>query len=209
MKKILFLMSLFLCGSLLSATPSGDFKMVKTSNGIALYERWVMHNGNKVRELKVSFEVAGAGLTDVVTLLKDAAKGSRWNVKSSAYKIARTRDEHVWLNYIRYALPWPMEDQDCSLKYFYYAPQAPARSNTIYFESVRHQAYPRLKNVTRLEGTSGKWVIDQLAHNQSRITYQILTNKSVTVPRWVSDPIVYDNILTTMSRFKSLLQQQS
>lgn len=209
MKKILFLMQLIFCCGLLSAAPSGDFKMVKTSNGIALYERWVMHNGNKVRELKVSFVVAGAGLTDVVALLKDAQKGSRWNVKSSAYKITPTRDVHVWLNYIRYSLPWPMEDQDCSLKYFYHAAPVPARSNTIYFESVRHQVYPPLKNVTRLEGTSGKWIIDQLDRNQSRITYQILTNKSVTVPRWVSDPIVYDNMLTTMFRFKSLLQQQS
>ncbi|MBZ4192380.1 hypothetical protein [Niabella beijingensis] len=201
---LIFFLILF-CGRLLAA-PGGDFKLVKTSNGINLYERWVMHNGSKVRELKVSFEVTGVGFSDVVTLLKDAGKGGRWNVKSSQYKIAVTRDANVWLNYIRYALPWPMEDQDCSLKFFY-TPTGGSGAQTIYFESVQHQVYPRLKNVTRLEGTSGRWVLDPLGGQEARITYQILTNKSASVPRWVSDPIVYDNILNTMYRFKSLLQQ--
>ncbi|MBO9593501.1 MAG: hypothetical protein J7599_11385 [Niabella sp.] len=206
MKKILFLWLLILVGSFLNAAAPADFKWVKTSNGIMLYERWVMHNGNKVRELKVCFDVPGAGLSDVVGLLKDAGKGSSWNVRSSQYKVTKTPDEHVWLNYIRYSLPWPMEDQDCSLKYFYNATTGTAGAHTIYFESIQHQVYPRFKNVTRLEGTSGKWTVDQLENGPSRITYQILTNKSGTVPRWVSDPIVYDNILTTMARFKSLLQ---
>ncbi|MGJ7029882.1 hypothetical protein [Niabella hirudinis] len=206
MKKIYLLLLLFLATGLLKASPSGEFKLVKASNGITLYERWVMHNGNEVRELKLSFEVAGASAADVVALLKDAGKGSRWNVKSSQYKITPTRDENVWLNYIRYSLPWPMDDQDCSLRYSYTKGNTFSRSGTIYFESTRHQVYPQFKNVTRLEGTAGKWVVDQLERNQSRITYQILTNKSVSVPRWVSDPIVYDNILTTMARFKSLLQ---
>ncbi|WP_300603302.1 hypothetical protein [Niabella sp.] len=207
MKKILFLWLLLLFSSFSNAGAPADFKLVKITNGIMLYERWVMHNGNKVRELKASFDVAEAGLPDVVALLKDAGKGSRWNVRSSQYKVTRTPDEHVWLNYIRYSLPWPMEDQDCSLKYFYNASAAAAGAQTIYFESIQHQVYPKFKNVTRLEGTSGKWTVDPLEHRQSRITYQILTNKSGTVPRWVSDPIVYDNIITTMSRFKSLLQQ--
>lgn len=208
MKKILFLWLLVLVGSFLNAAAPADFKWVKTSNGIMLYERWVMHNGNKVRELKVCFDAPGAGLTDVVGLLKDAGKGSSWNVRSSQYKVTKTPDEHVWLNYIRYSLPWPMEDQDCSLKYFYNTTAATAGFHTIYFESIQHQVYPRFKNVTRLEGTSGKWTVEQQENRPSRITYQILTNKSGTVPRWVSDPIVYDNILTTMARFKSLLQHQ-
>ncbi|MCF3108647.1 hypothetical protein LL912_07640 [Niabella sp. CC-SYL272] len=203
MKKIGFLWLLVLYSSFLNAAAPADFKLVKTSDGIALYERWVMHNGNKVRELKVCFNVAAAGVSDVVSLLKDAGKGSSWNVRSSQYKVTKTPDERVWLNYIRYSLPWPMEDQDCSLKYFYNTTAAATGSHTIYFESVQH---PRFKNVTRLEGTSGKWVVDQLENRQSRITYQILTNKSGTVPRWISDPIVYDNIITTMVRFKSLLQ---
>ncbi|SDD49161.1 SRPBCC family protein [Niabella drilacis] len=206
MKKIPILLLLVLVAGLLSAAPSGDFKLVKISDGIRLYERWVMHNGNKVRELKLSFDVVGAGAADVVALLKDAGKGSRWNVKSSQYKITPTRDENVWLNYIRYSLPWPMEDQDCSLRYSYAKGNPFSHSGIIYFESIRHQVYPQFKNVTRLEGTAGRWVVDELAQNQSRITYQILTNKSGSVPRWVSDPIVYDNILTTMARFKSLLQ---
>ena len=206
MKKIYLLLLLFLATGLVNASAPDDFKLIKVSNGIALYERWVMHNGNKVRELKLSFEVAGAGAADVVALLKDAGKGNSWNVKSSQYEITQTRDANVWLNYIRYSLPWPMEDQDCSLKYSYSKAGTFPGSGTIYFESIRHQVYPQFKNVTRLEGTAGKWVVDQLEHNQSRITYQILTNKSVSVPRWVSDPIVYDNILTTMARFKSLLQ---
>ena len=138
-----------------NGTSATDFKLVKTVNGISLYERWVPHNGNTVRELKAVFEITGAGLPDIITLLRDADKGNLWNTRASQYKIAGTTDQNTWLNYIRYKLPWPMDDQDCSLKY-----QAFPVANAIFFESVSHPAYPRIKNVSRLEGTSGKWMIE-------------------------------------------------
>ena len=186
-----------------NGTSATDFKLVKTVNGISLYERWVPHNGNTERELKAVFEITGAGLPDIITLLRDADKGNLWNTRASQYKIAGTTDQNTWLNYIRYKLPWPMDDQDCSLKY-----QAFPVANAIFFESVSHPAYPRIKNVSRLEGTSGKWMIENGTVNRTKIVYQIITNKSTDVPRWISDPIVYDNIITMLSKFKKLLPHQ-
>ncbi|ANH80676.1 hypothetical protein A8C56_06515 [Niabella ginsenosidivorans] len=190
---------LFIC----KAAVANDFRLVKTANGVSLYERWVPHNGHTVRELKAAFEAPGVGLPDIIRLLKDADKGSVWNTRASQYKITRTKNNNIWLNYIRYKLPWPMDDQDCSLKF-----EAYPGSNSISFESVLHPVYPRLKNVSRLEGTSGSWMIENSANNKVRITYQILTNKSTDVPRWISDLIVYDQIITMLSKFKILLSNQ-
>ena len=189
-----------------NGTSATDFKLVKTVNGISLYERWVPHNGNTVRELKAVFEITGAGLPDIITLLRDADKGNLWNTRASQYKIAGTTDQNTWLNYIRYKLPWPMDDQDCCLLYHYREAAAKGETAEVEFLSTTDHRFPRLPKTTRITGTKGKWQMEPQAAGQLKITYTVTTDRSKTIPRWVSDPIIHDNLFRTMTKFKSLLE---
>ncbi len=40
-----------------------------------------------------------------------------------------------------------------------------------------------------------------------KVTYLITTDRSREIPRWVSDPIVHNNLIKTMSKFKTLAEQ--
>lgn len=188
---------------------AGDFELVKAERNISLYERWVKHNGNNVRELKADFIVKAASAADVVALLKNPAQGARWNANAKKYKIAYTGNDAVWLAYIRYKIPWPMDDQDCSLQYSFNRSDLDGRVCVISFRGVDTHKFPVEKNVTRITGTSGKWVVEKINNGDIKITYQIVTDKSATVPRWISDPIIHDNLFKTIEAFRTLLEQAS
>lgn len=188
---------------------AGDFELVKADRNISLYERWIKHNGNTVRELKADFTVKAVSAEAVVALLKNPAKGPRWNTNARNYKIAYTNNDAVWLTYVRYKIPWPMDDQDCSLKYSFNKSDLNSPVCNIYFEGFNTEKFPVEKNVTRITGTKGKWMVEKAKQGNLRITYQIVTDKSVSVPRWVSDPIIHDNLFKTIIEFRKLLEQAS
>jgi hypothetical protein len=102
-----------------------------------------------------------------------------------------------------------MDDQDCSLKYSFNKSDLNSPVCNIYFEGFNTEKFPVEKNVTRITGTKGKWMVEKAKQGNLRITYQIVTDKSVSVPRWVSDPIIHDNLFKTIIEFRKLLEQAS
>lgn len=184
-----------------------DFTLVKKQQSIVLYERWIHHNNNPVRELKVEFVTKAISLNRLLQLLQDESTGKQWNRNAIQYKVARQSDAPTWLLYIRYNLPWPLSDQDCCLRYYLPGANTGHSSSEIFFESSADPRFAEKGQVTRLTGVKGKWVLEPLNGQTCRVTYFIATNRSSSIPRWVSDPLVYNNLLHTMSSFKSLLEK--
>ncbi|NLR58347.1 hypothetical protein HGH93_09575 [Chitinophaga polysaccharea] len=201
-------LQLFCIGSLMVIrslfADTSDFKLVKQNDAIALYERWIPGaDGENVREIKAIFLVKTA-VPAVVRLFKDQAKGRQWNTNASDYKIASTPEAGRWITYIRYAIPWPMDDQDCCLLYMY-QPTAGNQAE-INFESTSDHRFPLSNKITRITGTRGKWMMESAGNGQLKITYFVTTDRSKKIPRWVSDPIIHDNLFKTMTKFKGLLE---
>ncbi len=197
---------LLLCNSFTHKMPNDDFKKVKESDNIVLYERWITHTDNKkVRELKSTFSVHSK-INTILALLKDPTKGLQWNANSKTYKIDLLPGDNSWMNYIRYTTPWPLDDQECCLLYTY----TPGNKSSIYeisFQSALHANYPITSNISRLTGISGKWLIEDVGNNTLNITYLVKSNRNKNIPRWISDPIVHKNLFQTLSSFKNLINQ--
>lgn len=186
---------------LLFAKPdTGEFRLVKQSENVFLYERWIDAGaGEKVREIKAVFLVH-ADAENILRVLKDPAKGKAWNVNAKHYQVMRTPDENRWISYIQYDIPWPFDDQDCCLAFH-------ANGHEVSFESTRHSAFPVAEGMTRISGTRGKWMLEDTHSGNVKVTYVITTDRSKKIPRWVSDPIVHSNLIKTMEKFKSLAEQ--
>lgn len=188
-----------------TATVDPPFKLVENKNGIALYERWVHYNGNDVREIKIHFIAKKSNAAYVIDVLKDKNSALKWNPNAKQYKLVFTKDDNVWLTYARYKIPWPMNDQDCCLRYRYINSSAKSNSVSVQFESVESSMFPQVENVTRITGTRGSWQVKSES-DQLSVTYNIIANKSASVPRWVSDPLIHDNIFKSMKSFRNLLE---
>ncbi len=185
-----------------------EYILVKKEKYAALYERWINRtDGERVREIRGVF-TARTNMASVLALLKNQSAGVHWNKNASAYKVLVTgRDS--WINYIQYDLPFPMDDQDCCVMYRA-QPLTPGMPRCeITFESTTVAAFPVPADTKRITGIQGKWILEQQANQTIKITYQIATDRNRKIPRWMSDPIVHDNVFRMMDSFQSLLEKNN
>lgn len=206
----IFITTLLIC-TVLFANPilNSEFKFIKKEGGIYLYERWITGAKNgQVRELKSVF-VAKSSVAGVVALLKNQALGTQWNKNAQSYKIIESYNPDEWINYICYDMPAFFDDQDCCLRY-----QVPDISTAtpeilvIPFQSIRSNLFPEKQGVRRITGVRGKWIIEQ-QNDHLKITYLISSDRSTSVPRFIADPIIHQNLIKSMTSFKSFLEKKS
>ena len=196
-----------LCMLLLVVTTNaqaGEYKLVKKNGLISLYEKWITAiNGDKARELKAVF-YAKATPAEALTLLKDQSKALEWNPNAEQYKVVATGNPNVWLNYVRYDIPWPVGDQDYCLQY---SMKQSGVTTEVLFSSTEHKLFPLKDGVGRIEGTVGKWLFEQQAGGLMKITYTISTSRSSNLPKFITDPIIRDNMMESMALFTALLEK--
>lgn len=205
MKQLLTLSILALVASSFTSRVSdgGNFTLVMNEKGISLYEKWVdIGNNRKARELKAVFTVTCTQAA-ALALLQDESKGTSWNANASSFAI-KDNIGSGWVNYIEYDLPWPMDNQDCVLKHNKTAGTA---NLEVSFASTEHTAFPQKKNTNRIPDIKGKWVFVTDAGNQ-KVEYYITTSPSATMPRSITDPVVRNNLVKSMSSFKTLLEKK-
>lgn len=63
---------------------------------------------------------------------------------------------------------------------------------------------PVRKGVTRME-LSGSWRLEQIAPGKVKATY-IISSKPIGIPKFLTDPIIRSNIMTTIKEYIALLE---
>jgi hypothetical protein len=185
-----------------SDNDSSGFLLVKKAKGIELYEKWYEITDNRMaREVKVVYTI-NATMESAAALIESESLATQWNKSSSMYKIIST-DENSWISYIQYDLPWPMDNQDCVLQYS--VSDLTDTHIIIDFKSVEHEIFPTSNNVIRIADIRGKWVFRETVTG-TIVEYSITTMPSPTLPRWVTDPLVRNNLIDTMDEFRTLLE---
>jgi len=187
---------------------ASDFKIVKKQGDIILYERWITDTkGESVRELKAEFLVK-SNTENIIDLLKNQPEGTKWNRNASEYRIVNTHNNERWINYIKYDMPAIMDDQECCLLYRLHSSFSQQQNIcVISFESTLCPLFPVNSDVTRITGVRGRWILEQLSNENMKVTYIISSDKSSNIPRFISDPIVHNNLFKTMANFKTLLEK--
>ncbi len=186
--------------ALASAHSTASFKKVKQDKGITVYERWfdVQGEGRQTRELKASF-MLNASHTKALATLQDCAGAKEWMQSTIQVKAIEGAGSDNWLMYIRYNLPWPLNDQDCLMRY-----QVVKKGGhtLVHYRSVEDSRMPPQEGIKRLWGIEGIWKFQPAGENQARVTYSILHLQETSFPRWLIDPIVRDNLMDTMVAFR-------
>ena len=189
-------------------TGEGEYKLVKQDEVLSLYERWIPGGeGEQVREIKAVFAVK-SDVESVINLLIDQARGKEWNINAQKYSVIHKGDRTNWITYTKYSIPWPFGDQDCCLSYSVRKEAGNPRAGLISFESVLNNQFPVTTSVTRITGTKGKWQLEDGGNGHMKVTYIVSTNRSKKVPRWISDPIVRNNLFNTMTTFRNILEKK-
>lgn len=203
----------FLLGMLYVTLDAGaqdkeGFVLVKRDGKIAVYERWLNFPSSnppvKVRELKAVFvfnNTCYAGLR----LLRDETKIFQWQSHVSEFKIHLQRDTTTWLEYSYHDIPWPVNDQDHFMEYKVRA-QAKATIVITFKSKDDERLAPVRKGVTRMQ-LAGSWTLEQINPTQVKVTYRI-TSKPIGIPKVFTDPIIHNNIVTTLQEFIRLVEDK-
>lgn len=185
-----------------AAADTAEFTLVKTSGDIALYERWITPRPNqKARQVKATFTLR-ASPAAAVALLKDGSRGRMWNKNTNSYEVVEV-SEDSWIGYIQYDLPWPISNQDCVLQY---RATGSDESLVVAFEGTEHPRFPERKRVQRIAEIMGKWVFTKVDDDEVLVEYYITTHPSKTLPGWITDPIIRNNLIETVGAFRAMLE---
>jgi hypothetical protein len=199
MKALLFIAAAALLS--FSFGPANNFKLVKSEDGVSLYERWYsLGNGKNARELKAVFTVKNH-YSAVIAALQNQSKGLEWNESASQFAI-RNQSSVSWVNYIRYDLPWPLDDQDCVLQY---SRSDGAGGSVLHFASTSHSDFPVKSDISRIPNVKGKWLLYSQS-GKTYVEYYITTTPSATLPRSITDPVVRNNLVSGFANFRKLAE---
>ena len=206
MKKSLVV--LFTCLAIYAAaftgTPLGEFKMLKTRNGIDLYYRWMrMSENNKVRQMKAVVEFNGDAL-DVKDLLKDEAQATGWIPSAEQFRNLTPVNGPEWASYIRFSIPWPFADQDCILEFK--ESTGPDGETVIDFRT-NPDYLEKYDGISRMKEISGSFVIRPLPNGNSLLECYFVSEKASVIPRWITEPIITGSLLSLMEALRDQLTE--
>jgi hypothetical protein len=192
-----------------NAQDNEGFELVKKDGDISIYERWITFTKVsppvEAREVKGEF-FFNNNVYEGLRIIQDDALIERWQSHVSEFKVYKQRDTTTWFEYSYHDIPWPVADQD---SYLIYRLSCRGSGNLfVAFEShVDLTRAPVRKGVTRLE-LAGSWHLERLTPGRTKATYRILS-KPGNIPKFVTDPIIRNNMMTTIREYIALLEDPS
>ncbi|MBN1198991.1 MAG: hypothetical protein JXA23_06545 [Bacteroidales bacterium] len=178
---------------------SGTFELVKQENDITIYTRWIPVDGNRsARQVKVTFAVDAPADKTLSMLLNDGSFTS-WMKGTKDYHRVHTIDSGNWYSYVQFAIPWPLNNQDCIIHY-------QIRENTKTYKEILLYGEPEylatVDGVTRISHMEGSWKLVSAGPSRTLVEYVIFSRQPSSFPKWITDPIIQNNMIKTMMSFR-------
>jgi hypothetical protein len=186
------------------STETTPFTLVKQENDICIYTRWLPVDENRsARQVKVTFAVDAPASEALSVLLNDASFTS-WMKGTSDYHRVHTVDPGNWYSYIQFSIPWPFNDQDCII---HYEIRNHSRTYTEILLNGEPDYLSAVNGVTRISHMEGAWKLVSAGPERTLVEYVIFSNQPSSFPRWITDPIIQNNMIKTMTAFRECVTQ--
>lgn len=181
-----------------------DYTFVRTEKNIALSSRDIKLQAKySVREMRAEFVVAGSAAT-LFHILSDEKFSLQWMKGVKEYSVISRNNENEWLAYVQYRIPWPLRNQDCVIRY-QCKPGENGDGFVLNLNSIA-DSLPERSGIERITHMSSCWVISQYNDNMCRVEYTVYSEQKPRYPRWVIDPIIQNNLISTLSSLRELAE---
>jgi hypothetical protein len=187
-----------------SPIPTTAYTLIKKEKSICLSGREITLSGNRTtRELKAEFLV-NAGASTVLKVIKDEQYAKSWMQSVREFSTLHRLNENDWYAYIQYNIPWPLNNQDCIIRYR--CVQYENGRKYILTMSGAPDYLPEKTGVERISHLCGSWTITTVGNSECRVVYTIYSEQQPKYPRWATDPIIQRNLINTLASMKELSQ---
>ena len=183
---------------------NAKFNLVRSDDNISIYTRWIpVTETRSTRQLKAEF-VIDCPAEKVVSVLRDEKSYIKWMKATKTYYRLKTINENQWYSYVQFSIPWPLNNQDCILKYEVHECADPSKTEiTLAGEPDFLQTYEGVERISHMEGS---WVITKIGAGKSRVEYLVYSKQAPKFPTWITDPLIQKNLLKTMNAFREIVK---
>ena len=182
------------------------FILVKDVSGIRIFTRWIpVTESRSARQIKAVLVMDGS-VAAVLAVLRDDRSFTKWMNGTKEYSRLKTIDSKQWYSYVQFSVPWPLNNQDCIIKYEVFE-DAPSGKTMLRLTGVPSFIRP-FDGVKRIPHMEGSWIITDLGKNKVQVEYIMFSNQKPSFPRWITDPIIQNNLLKTMEAFLGAIKKQ-
>jgi len=182
------------------------YTLAKSESGINLYTRWLpVDDTRSARQVKVCFAV-DAPMAAVQATLLDDAQVSLWMKGTCEYRRLTDTTAGMWHTYIRFSIPWPLNDQDCIIRYAVVKQTPSCYEITIDGEP----GFLELKDgVKRISHMTGSWKLMHVSPSRTLVEYTIFSAEPSSFPKWITDPIIQNNMIDSMEAFREHVDRRT
>ena len=183
---------------------NAKFNLVRSDDNISIYTRWIpVTETRSTRQLKAEF-VIDCPAEKVVSVLRDEKSYTKWMKATKTYYRLKTINENQWYSYVQFSIPWPLNNQDCILKYEVHECTDPSKTEiTLAGEPDFLQTYEGVERISHMEGS---WVITKIGAGKSRVEYLVYSKQAPKFPTWITDPLIQKNLLKTMNALRDIVK---
>jgi hypothetical protein len=188
-----------------SASPdkSANFTLVRSDENISIYTRWIPATETRMtRQIKAEF-VIDCSIDNIISVLKDEKSYTQWMKATKTYYRLKTINDNQWLAYIQFSIPWPLNNQDCILKYEVHQNEDKSQTEiTLQGEPDFLKSYEGVERISHMEGS---WIITRIDGGKSLVEYYMYSKQAPKFPTWITDPLIQKNLLKTMNALREVV----
>jgi hypothetical protein len=183
---------------------SSSFELVRAEGNISIYSRWLNADEScKTRQLKAVF-IVNAPSQKVIDMLTNERACIGWMRSTKDYYRLKTEKEMIWYSYIQFSVPWPLNNQDCILKYNLI--QDTVKSQVLIHFVNDNELIGPVEGVNRITHLEGSWILSETNDSSTLIEYYVYSKQPPKFPSWITDPIIQKNLLKTMQGLNNALK---
>jgi hypothetical protein len=200
------LITIFLSGiavSIFAAEPAQteDWKLVKQSNGVAIYSR--PHAGSKLKEFKAVGEIDAPTKT-VHNVIDDVEAYTSFMPYTTECRVIARKEDSI-LTYQRVS-PKIVSDRDYTLRI--QKKSWPVENGLAYlnrWEPANEDGPAEKPGVFRVKVCNGSWLLEPAGEGKTRATYSVFTDSGIVGPAFIANTIS----TTGISKLFAAVRKQS
>lgn len=196
-KLYLGLLVLFSFYSLRLGAQNTDWQLKKNDAGIKVYTRSV--EGFPLDEFKGEM-VLDASVNQIKAVIKNAAQMPQWVPDCEQVKLLKKEGESQ-IHYSITSVPFPLDNRDAIIRYDFITTP---KGLKITLNGLPGYV-PEKDDLVRIPYLQGFWLLEEVAPNKVKVTYQVQANPGGAIPTWLANATAVNNPFNTLKNLRDYL----
>lgn len=181
-----------------------NWELRKHDDDVFIYQRWMeAEPGRKARELYAEIQVNSTP-GQLAQIIRSEKYGTEWLSMADEYKVLRENSDSEWYAYSRFNfLPALRFDLVTRNKMYLNS----ANHNITIDISGQPDYLPEDEKYRRLSHFEGRWEFASTDDTHTRIRYYMFSKTKPFLPRWVTDPFVFNEMENCVVNVKKIAER--